>query len=92
MRPLVRSLFVFSLFGLLAAHVSTGVLARTFADLAPESLVMLDRTLATLLVNPLGPEVSVWVLLAVGAFFALWAFMAGKVAMQARRQERYSTW
>ena len=92
MSPLVRSLFVFSLFGLLATHVSTGVLGGTLGEIAPGSLGMLDRALSTVLLTPLGPELSVYVLLGVGAFFALWAYMAGAAAVRSRRQERFSTW
>ncbi len=92
MRPSYRSFFVFSLFVLLASHVATGVLGRFFATTAPGVVNFLDRVLRTLLVDPLGPEISAFVLLALGAFFALWAHMAGRAAGKSGRQERYSTW
>ena len=92
MRPLFRSLLVFSLFSVIAAHVATRALEATLEEYAPSGLMMLDRLLNTLLIHPLGQELSVYVLLAMGAFFALWAYMAGLVARRSRKQERFSTW
>ena len=92
MRPSYRSFFVFSVFALLATHVATGVLERTFAKAAPGVVSLLDRVLRTLLVDPFGPEIAAFVLLGLGAFFALWAYMAGLAAERTGRPERYSTW
>ena len=91
MSPLFRSLFVFATFSVLAAHVSSGALDGIMAAFAPEVSIMIDKTLHTLLVGTLGPEVSVYFLRAAGAVFALWAYMSGS-AGQYRRQERFSTW
>ena len=92
MSPLFRSLFVFSIFSVIAAHVSTGALEGIMSQLAPQVSMTLDKTLNTLLVGTLGQEMSVYVLLAVGAFFAFWAYMAGLASGRSRRPERYSTW
>lgn len=92
MRPLFRSLFVFSLFSVIAAHVSTRALEATLEGFSPSGLMMLDRLLNMLLIHPLGQELSVYVLLGAGAFFALWAYMAGLAAGRSRKQERFSTW
>ncbi len=92
MRPGTRSFFVFSVFVLLAAHVATGVLDRTFSKVAPGAVSVFDRLLRRLLVDPFGPEIAAFVLLALGAFFALWAYMAALGAGKTGRRERHSTW
>ena len=92
MRPLGRSLFVFSVFSIVAAHISTGILEGFVREVAPHGVTYLNRALDTVLINTFGPEVSVYVLLAIGAFFSLWAYMAATASRNARRQERYSTW
>lgn len=92
MRPLFRSLFVFSVFSVIAAHVSTGILAEFVSDVAPRVLAKFDKILNTLLVGTLGPQISVYVILAIGAFFALWAFMAAQASQGSRGAERHSTW
>lgn len=92
MSPLFRSLFVFAAFSVIAAHVATDALAGIAMSIAPKGAMLLDTMLDRLFVGTLGPEVSVYVLLAVGAFCALWAYMSALAACQSRRQERYSTW
>jgi hypothetical protein len=92
MRPLFRSLLVFSLFAMIASHVSTRALETALTGVSPSALATLDRLLNTLLIHPLGQELSVYMLLGLGAFFALWAYVAGLAAGQSRKQERFSTW
>lgn len=92
MRPLFRSLFVLSIFGVIASHVSTGILSRFASDIAPMGVAYLDRYLQRFLVGPLGPEVTIYVILGIGSFFALWAYMAGRAREETGRTERFSTW
>jgi len=92
MRPLFRSLFVFSVFGVMAAHVSTGFLQGLVSDVAPLGVSLLDKGLNALLIRPLGPVFSICVLLGIGAFFSLWTFMSAKASGRSGPQERYSTW
>ncbi len=92
MRPLFRSLFVLSIFGVLASHISTGLLSGFATDIAPLGVAYLDRYLERYLIGPLGPEISIYVVLGVGAFFALWAYMAGRAKEETGTIERFSTW
>jgi hypothetical protein len=85
-------LFVLSIFGVIASHVSTGLLSRFASDLAPMGVAYLDRYLERFLVGPLGTEISIYVILGIGAFFALWAYMAGRASQETGRTERFSTW
>ena len=92
MRPLFRSLFVFSVFGLIASHVATGLLSRFISEIAPWGVTMLDRFLTRYLIGPLGLEVTIYLILGIGAFFALWAYMAGRASQETGTTERFSTW
>ena len=92
MRPLFSALFVFSVFGLLAAHTSNGLLTGYLSDHVPQALALINQGIGILLIEPLGREVSVYTLLGAGAFFALWAYVAEATAQQNKRQERFSTW
>lgn len=92
MRPLFRSLFVLSMFGVLAVHVSSGLLRPWLERVVPEAATMLDRALMVLLIAPLGRDQAVTLLFGMGAVLSVWAYLAA--ARQARRgkAERHQTW
>ena len=90
MRPLIRSVFVLSLFGLLAAHVSTGALNALLEGTAALSLI--DRSLHSLLISPFGRDVAVYVLLGLGAIFALGIYFTTQASEKHGRGQSYSTW
>ncbi|MEM9031833.1 MAG: hypothetical protein AAGB18_04230 [Pseudomonadota bacterium] len=92
MRPLISSLFVFSVFGLFAGHVANNVLNPYLVEAAPQILAMINSALDFALIKAFGIETSVYILLVAGAFFALWTYLAETSAQQVRRQERFSTW
>ncbi len=90
MRPLFRSLFVLSVFGVLAAHVSVGAL-RALLD-GTTVLALIDRILQVLLITPFGRDIAVFALLALGAVLALWAYIAAQMSDRHGRGQSYSTW
>lgn len=90
MRPLFRSLFVLSVFGVLAAHVSAGALRPLLEDTA--ALSLLDRSLQVLLITPFGRDIAVYALLGLGALLALWAYFAAHMSDRHGRGQSYSTW
>lgn len=92
MRPLFRSLFVLSLFAVLAAHVSTGLLRDLAEDSAPQLLGILDRGLRLLLVEPFGRTGAVYALLGLGAVFAVWAYVSAMIAARRGKGQSFSTW
>lgn len=92
MRPLFRSLFILSVFGLLSAHVSRGVLRDFFDGETPALLGLLDQWLGTLLVDPLGRPMAVNVLLGTGGVLALVAFIMSSTGGSQGSTQRHSTW
>ncbi len=90
MRPLIRSLFILSAFGVLAAQVSYGLVSQLVAGSPMESSVILvDRWLGILLVDVLGRQFAVWALLGAGGVLAVWSFVAITFS---GRDTRHSTW
>ena len=92
MRPLIRGLFVLSVFAVLAAHVSTGVLAGMVEGFAPRLVLLLDRALFIALVRPMGQEAAVYALLIIGAGLAIWSYASAAAAAKMGKVERHSTW
>ena len=92
MRPVIRSLFVLSVFGVLAAHVSTGFLQGLLESSAPALLGPLNRSLQVLLIAPFGREVAVYALLGLGGLLALWAYVAAQLDARQGRGQGHSTW
>ncbi len=90
MRPLIRSVFVLSVFGLLAAHVSTGAL-NTLLE-GTTALSLLDRTLHGLLIAPFGRDMAAYALLGLGALMALWVYVVAQMSDRHGRGQSYSTW
>ena len=92
MRPLFRSLFVFSIFGVLAAHVSTGVLRKVFGSTFPDVVPVIDHGLDAVLLGTFDARTSICVLLGVGAALALYTYLDARATARSRGSERFSTW
>ena len=91
MRPLFRSLFILSVFGLLATHISSGLGSDLGGSALQAVIGVADRWLRILLVDPLGRELTVLLLWGAGGALAVWSFVTG--AIQARgSDQRHSTW
>ncbi len=91
MRPVIRALFVLSFFGVLAMHVSTGLLRGLIEDSAPWLLSLIDAFLRTMLIAPLGRDVTILGLWAAGGILALLAFIFTP-ATKGGEGEKRSTW
>ncbi|MEM9343138.1 MAG: hypothetical protein AAGA87_08845 [Pseudomonadota bacterium] len=85
MRPLFRSLFVLSIFALLTAHLSSGILRDW---LAPGVVGMIDDMLRTMLIDPLGRPLAIKVLLGLGIGATVLTYLTGRN----ERVHRHSTW
>ena len=92
MRPLFRSLFVLSLFAMLAAHVSTGLFHEMVGDGGSSVVGLLDYWLRLLLVEPFGRAAAIYALLGLGAIFAVWAYVGAAMAARRGRGQTFSTW
>lgn len=90
--PFFGALLVFSVFGLIAGHISEGWLTAPLSSVSPDALLFANRWIEEWLVTPLGREVSVNVVLCLGGFAALWTYTTNRASGRARRQERFSTW
>jgi hypothetical protein len=90
MRPLIRSLFVFSVFGVIAVHISTGFLSNFASENAPLGVLFLDRMLFNYMIRPLGADFSVLLLYGIGTVAAIWTYMTG--SRSTRATQRHSTW
>lgn len=90
MRPLIRSVFVLSVFGTLAAHVSTGAL-RVLLD-GTAVLGLLDRALQLLLIAPFGRDIAVYAILALGAGLAFFVYITARMSERRGRGHVRSAW
>ncbi|MEM0949048.1 MAG: hypothetical protein AAGK37_16745 [Pseudomonadota bacterium] len=90
MRPMIRSVFVLSIFGVLAAHVSSGALYLLLEGTAAMSL--LDSALHSLLIGPFGREVAVYSLIGLGGLLALFVYVTAQASQRHGRGQSYSTW
>lgn len=71
--PVFHGLIVFSLFGVLAGQISTGVLDGALALVGPTLPHIFNHWLNELLVLPLGADFSIFMVLVLGGVSAGWA-------------------
>ena len=91
MRPVIRALFVLSFFGVLAMHVSTGLLREYLEPYAAWLVNLIDLFLRTMMIMPLGRSATIYGLWGVGAALSLAVFIMTP-ATKSGTQERHSTW
>lgn len=91
MRPLIRALFVLSVFGVLAMHVSTGLLRDMLDTSAPQLVDAVDRGLRIMLIDPIGRDATIFGLWGVGGALAFFAFILSPVTT-GKGPEKHSTW
>lgn len=91
MRPLIRALFVLSVFGVLAMHVSTGLLREMTEADSPLFVNLIDNFLRTMLIAPLGRTATIYGLWTLGAVLAFAAFIFTPIT-KSGSGEKHSTW